>query len=70
MSKTNPKILIAPFQELLIKKGMCGGCFANLKECTKEIINEKTEMITCNCRRVYFHSLETDTYRRALLDEI
>jgi hypothetical protein len=70
MEKPKDKLLIAPFQQLLLKKGMCVACFMPLKEGKVEKIDDTKEKVTCRCRRIYIHTISDDTYRRALQEEV
>ncbi len=64
------KKIIKPIQERLLKKKQCPGCTKSLKEGKEEAnISETKKLIKCKCKRIYVLDLETDTYRRATLDE-
>lgn len=64
------KKIIKPIQEGLLKKKQCVGCTKPLKE-GQELaeISKTKKLIKCKCNRIYVLDLETDTYRRATLDE-
>jgi hypothetical protein len=64
------KKLIKPIQNRLLKKKQCPGCTHELKktDALAEISNTK-KLVMCKCNRIYVYDLETDTYRRATLDE-
>lgn len=64
------KKLISPIQKVLLAKGMCVGCSMPLSK-SKEIIDlgNNLERVTCKCERIYIHDTQTDTYRRALVNE-
>ena len=64
------KKIIKPIQERLLKKKQCPGCTKPLRA-GKEIakISDTKKLIQCKCRRIYVLDLETDTYRRATLEE-
>jgi len=57
-------------QEGLLKKKQCPGCTKPLKNATLLREMSKTKkLVQCKCQRIYVFDLETDTYRRATLDE-
>ena len=64
------KRLIKPVQERLLKKKQCPGCTKPLREGVEIAqISDTKKLIQCKCKRIYVLDLETDTYRRATLDE-
>ncbi len=64
------KKIIKPIQEMLLKKKQCVGCTKPLKNAIEiaQISNTK-KLVQCKCTRIYVLDLETETYRRATLDE-
>ncbi len=65
------KKLITPLQVILLQKKMCPGCTQSLKKA--KVIDKKadgTEILGCQCSRVFVHDRKLDTYRRALNEEI
>jgi hypothetical protein len=64
------KKIVKPIQEGLLKKKQCAGCTKPLKD-AKELaeISQTKKLAQCKCKRIYVLDLETDTYRRATLDE-
>ncbi|HEX8923848.1 MAG TPA: hypothetical protein VF828_03885 [Patescibacteria group bacterium] len=63
------KNIIAPLQAWLISQGRCGGCGTALSSGShKEVRGQMT--VSCRCGRVFIHETATDSYRRALFDEI
>ncbi len=64
------KKVVKPIQDRLLKKKQCPGCTKSLKEGKEgSNISETKKLIICKCKRIYVLDLETDTYRRATLDE-
>jgi len=65
------KKLITPLQMILLQKKMCPGCTQMLKK--GKIIDKKadgTEVIKCQCGRIFMYDHKLDLYRRALQEEI
>lgn len=65
------KKLITPLQVILLQKKMCPGCTQSLKKA--KIIDKKadgTEILECQCSRIFVHDRKLDTFRRALKEEI
>lgn len=65
------KKLITPLQTILLQKKMCPGCTQPLKKA--KIIDKKadgTEVLECQCSRIFIHDQKLDTYRRALTEEL
>lgn len=59
-----------PIQDRLLKKKLCPGCTKPLRDAVQIAEISKTKkLVQCKCRRIYVLDLETDTYRRATLDE-
>ncbi len=65
------KKLITPLQTILMQKKMCPGCTQSL---TKAKVIEKkfdgSEIIECQCGRIFVHDKKLDVYRRALIEEV
>lgn len=70
MDKNIVKPLIAPFQQILLSKGKCVACMRELQYQKKEPIDENNEKVSCECRRVYIHQIQQNTYRRAKEEEV
>lgn len=62
------KKLISPLQSWLLSTGRCVGCGMPLGRGKKEL-NEGQEKITCKCGRIFIFDLQSQKYRRALLEE-
>jgi len=65
------KKLITPLQTILMQKKMCPGCTQSLGKA--KIIDKKidgTEIIECQCGRIFVHDKKLDTFRRALVEEV
>lgn len=65
------KKLITPLQTILLQKKMCPGCTQSLKKA--KTIDKKadgTEVLQCQCSRIFIHDHRLDTYRRALTEEL
>jgi len=67
MSET--KFLIAPLQQVLLKKGKCVACLRDLKGEAHTTMPDKQELITCKCGRIYIYTPINDVYRRATFME-
>jgi len=63
------KNFVKPFQEVLLGKRLCPGCTAPLDKTKKTPINKNKAIIQCKCKRRYILDLDTNTYRRATLEE-
>lgn len=63
------KKLIAPFQRVLIGKGMCPGCTTPLNKAKIMPFNKDSEMVICKCKRMFIKDINTGSYRRATLKE-
>ncbi len=64
------KTIIAPVQAWLLSKGSCVGCGMPLKKGKKEDRPDGTQKVTCRCGRIFIYNRETQTYRRALFEEV
>ena len=65
------KTLIKPLQNVLISKKYCPGCTRQLDDQkTRQIRNNDTERITCQCGRIFIYDKSLDQYRRALQNEV
>lgn len=63
------KVIIAPVQQWLLKRGQCVGCGSELK-LGKHEKHKNLEKVTCACGRIFIYSPEDKIYRRATLSEI
>jgi hypothetical protein len=63
------KNLISPIQAWLLSQGRCVGCGEELSRGRAKMIRGQTT-VTCRCGRIFIKNLSTDTYRRALFNEI
>ena len=58
-------------QKVLLTRKLCPGCTRSLDEQkNREIRNNGTDRIICECGRIYIFDRELDSYRRALFDEV
>jgi hypothetical protein len=64
------KHLISPVQAWLLARGQCVGCGMPLAKGTKKPFKKDLEQITCKCDRVYIFNTTSQTYRRALIEEV
>lgn len=65
------KNLISPLQKVLIQRKFCPACTRNLDDQkNREVRNNSTERVTCECGRIFIYDRELRIYRRALMDEI
>lgn len=65
------KKLIKPLQDILIQKKMCPGCTQSLTKA--KVIKKKfdgSDIVECQCSRLFVHDRKLDIYRRALIQEI
>lgn len=64
------KNLIAPVQAWLMSQGRCVGCGTPLSNGTEKKVRDNIT-VTCNkCGRIFIRNPKTNSYRRALFDEI
>jgi len=64
------KNLIAPVQAWLMSQGRCVGCGTPLSNGTEKKVRGNI-VVTCNkCGRIFIRNPKTNSYRRALFDEI
>lgn len=64
------KKLISPLQTILLQKKMCPGCTTPLEKGVVSQKSEHSELLTCQCGRIFVHERKLDTYRRALPEEL
>lgn len=65
------KQLIAPLQEALIQRKLCPGCTRQLdQQQARNVKINQTELVTCECGRIFVYDKQLDIYRRALQSEI
>jgi RNase P subunit RPR2 len=64
------KNIIAPIQAWLLSQGRCVGCGKPLSSGKKENHRGGMLKVTCSCGRIFIYNPKTNTYRRALLDEV
>jgi predicted nucleic acid-binding Zn-ribbon protein len=65
------KKLIKPLQNVLIQKKMCPGCTRSLDNAV--LINSRsngTDIIKCQCTRIFVYDKSLDIYRRALNEDL
>lgn len=63
------KKLIAPFQRVLMSKGLCPGCTLPLSKAKTQTFNKESDMVICKCKRMFIRDKNTDSYRRATIKE-
>jgi len=63
------KNLITPIQMWLLAQGRCVGCGNPISKGKVAQVRGKTT-VSCKCGRVFIHDKTTNTFRRALFDEI
>ncbi len=64
------KKVLKPIQVKLIKKNLCPGCTMNLEKCNNlKDVTENKKIVQCKCSRIYIWDIDTNTYKRATLDE-
>ncbi|MCK9368484.1 hypothetical protein M0R04_00720 [Candidatus Dojkabacteria bacterium] len=62
--------IVSPFQQILLKRRLCVGCTQPLDKGKKlGNIKETKELVECKCKRRFILDKETNTFRRATLDE-
>lgn len=65
------KNIVAPIQARVLEKHMCPGCTRNLnKQKKREPITTETELVRCECGRVFVYLRPHRRYRRAIKEEI
>lgn len=64
------KNLIAPLQQILMEKKMCPGCTRSLSKGKVVVGGEIEDIIQCECGRIFVHSKEFDSFRRALDEDL
>lgn len=64
------KNVIAPIQAWLMSQGRCVGCGRPLSKGKREPHVRGTEKVTCSCGRIFIYNPKTNSYRRALIEEV
>ena len=64
------KKLIAPLQKVLMQKKFCPACTRSLSKAKRIGSKEKYELVACECGRIFVNDKETETYRRALNEDL
>lgn len=65
------KNMIAPVQAWLLSRGQCIGCGTPLQNGTRVKSKLKgLDQVTCKCGRIFIYDPKTNTYRRALFQEV
>lgn len=71
MKKKLLKKLIAPMQTVLLQRGLCPACTRRLDDIkNRDPRPNGTVRVQCECGRIFLYNNETDTYRRAGLEEV
>lgn len=64
------KKLIAPFQEVLLKRGLCVGCTYPLSKANiQNQMKDGRVMVQCKCKRRYIFNPETHLFKRMTFQE-
>ena len=64
------KILLKPFQEVLLQRKLCVGCTFPLDKATRiGILTGNSDLVECKCKRRYVFDRKLGQYRRASLQE-
>lgn len=63
------KTIVKPFQDVLLSKRLCPGCTHPLDKIEKTPFKQNKAIGQCKCKRRYIQDLDTNTYRRATLEE-
>lgn len=63
------KTIVKPFQEVLLNKRLCPGCTNPLDKLKKEPFKQNRMMTQCKCKRRYIFDMDTNSFRRATLEE-
>jgi len=65
------KKLIEPLQKVLLQKRLCPACTRPLEKAKlKETRINSTEVVVCECSRIFIYDRSLEIYRRALENEI
>jgi len=65
------KKLISPLQSILLSRKFCPACTRPLDDQkNREIRNNGTERVTCDCGRIFIYDKELENYRRAMFNEV
>lgn len=65
------KKLIQPLQKVLIQKRLCPACTRPLRMAKiKESRANGTDIVVCECSRIFVYDKDMDIYRRALVEEV
>ena len=65
------KKFIAPLQKVLLQKRLCPACTRPLdKAMLKESRSNGTNILVCECSRIFVYDRDLDIFRRALPEEV
>lgn len=64
------KTLISPLQKILLQKKFCPACTRSLAKAKHLGDVEGGTVLACECGRIFVYEQETDTYRRALNEDL
>lgn len=65
------KKFIEPMQRVLLQKKLCPACTRSLEKAKlKESRSNGTEVLVCECSRIFIYDRGLDIYRRALQEEV
>jgi DNA-directed RNA polymerase subunit RPC12/RpoP len=64
------KNVIAPIQAWLLSQGRCVGCGTDLSLGKSKKSQYGVEVTCMKCGRIFIKNVKTNTYRRALLEEV
>jgi len=65
------KIVIKPFQEVLLGRRVCPACMKPLgkAEVVKKDVRPEHDIVKCGCGRLFMHHKHNNTYKRLTLEE-
>jgi hypothetical protein len=64
------KKLIAPLQKVLMQKKFCPACTRSLSKGKLMGTKGNFDLLACECGRIFVLDHETETYRRALNEDL
>jgi hypothetical protein len=65
------KKFIEPMQKVLLVRRLCPGCTRQLDKATLlESRSNGTNVVRCECSRIFVYDKDLDTFRRALPEEV
>lgn len=65
------KQLILPMQKVLLQRRLCPACTRSLDKANLlESRANGTNVVSCDCTRIFIYDKDLDTFRRALQEEL